>query len=97
MKDYSIEEMILKGEAENRGYCKKAKRTFVRYNLALLKYTGKKIEELKKEDIDKFIAEQEKKYTKRTMDTLRSAIIISMKTFRDSEFAESICRYNRRK
>ena len=56
-----------------------------------------KIEELKKKDIDKFKMEQEKKYTKRTMDTLRSAIITAMKTFRDGEFAESICRYKRRK
>jgi hypothetical protein len=97
MKDYSIEEMMLEGEAENRGYSKKAKRAFIRYNLDLLKHSGKRFDELKKKDIDKFIAEQEKKYTKRTMDTLRSAIIISIKTFRDSEFAESICRYNRRK
>ena len=51
MKDYSIEEMMLEGEAENRGYSKKAKRAFIRYNLALLKHSGKRFDELKKKDI----------------------------------------------
>lgn len=97
MKDYSIEEMMLAGEAENRGYRKKTKRAFIRYNMELIEHAGKRIEELSKEDIEKFVGEKEEKYKKRTMDTLRSMIITAMKVFRDNEFAMSICRYKRRK
>lgn len=80
--EYWIEEMILREEAENRGYKRATTKQFIKSNIDFVKHINKNLEIMNEEDIEKYIAEIEANYSESTILTIRTHVVQGVRIFK---------------